>query len=267
MGEPKAFASLSSGLLARKGAARPAMRPQGFGQLGSGLEDLGWNDMGFEAPKAAVTEADATHDAFGAEIAPHPVRNPLAGLTPVNSPVHDQQDEIAARFAKDSEDEDEAFDEDYDDTAELFEDAEARIAELSAAQPETFEPLAIEPVAHEPGAFEPVVAQLPVEAATDPVVVEAPFEPVAVETERHIVVAPVAEAAPRRAPRARSAPGTKAKAAFTLRLDKDRHLKLRLACAVDGRSAQQIVTAALDAFLASMPELDRMAERAPGKAK
>ena len=32
MGEPKAFASLSSGLLARKGAARPAMRPQGFGQ-------------------------------------------------------------------------------------------------------------------------------------------------------------------------------------------------------------------------------------------
>ena len=51
MGEPKAFASLSSGLLARKGAARP-MRPQGFGQVGSGLEDLGWNDMGFEASQA-----------------------------------------------------------------------------------------------------------------------------------------------------------------------------------------------------------------------
>ena len=54
MGEPKAFASLSSGLLARKGAARPAMRPQGFGgQVGAGLEDLGWNDMGFEPPKPA----------------------------------------------------------------------------------------------------------------------------------------------------------------------------------------------------------------------
>ena len=36
MGEPKAFASLSSGLLARKGAARPAMRPQGFGQAEPG---------------------------------------------------------------------------------------------------------------------------------------------------------------------------------------------------------------------------------------
>ena len=31
--EPRPFASLSSGLLARKGAARPAMRPQGFGQI------------------------------------------------------------------------------------------------------------------------------------------------------------------------------------------------------------------------------------------
>ena len=48
MAEAKPFASLSSGLLARKGAARPAMKPQGFGQMGGViLEDLGWNDMGF----------------------------------------------------------------------------------------------------------------------------------------------------------------------------------------------------------------------------
>ena len=100
MGEPKAFASLSSGLLARKGAARPAMRPQGFGQAGSGLEDLGWNDMGFEPPKPTDGAADETHDAFGAEIQPHPVRNPLAGLTPVGSPVHDQQAEIASLKAE-----------------------------------------------------------------------------------------------------------------------------------------------------------------------
>ena len=52
--EPKVFASLSSGLLARKGAARPAMRPQGFGQGGGSLEDLGWDDMGFEPPKPAA---------------------------------------------------------------------------------------------------------------------------------------------------------------------------------------------------------------------
>ena len=69
--------------------------------------------------------------------------------------------------------------------------------------------------------------------------------------------------AARRAPR--SAPGSKGKAAFTLRLDPARHLKLRLACAVDGRSAQQLVTDALDQLLADMPELDAMAEKAKRK--
>src|SRR4051794_40310982 len=57
MADSKPYASLSSGLLARKGGAKPAMRPQGFngfaaGGLGTGnggsLEDLGWNDMGPE---------------------------------------------------------------------------------------------------------------------------------------------------------------------------------------------------------------------------
>jgi hypothetical protein len=42
-------------------------------------------------------------------------------------------------------------------------------------------------------------------------------------------------------------------------------LKLRLACAVDGRSAQQLVTDALDQLLNGMPELDSMAEKAPRK--
>jgi len=40
---------------------------------------------------------------------------------------------------------------------------------------------------------------------------------------------------------------------------------LRLACAVNGRSAQQLVTDAVDRLLAEMPELDSMAERAPTK--
>jgi hypothetical protein len=105
MGEPKAFASLSSGLLARKGAARPAMRPQGFGQGGSSLEDLGWNDMGFEPPKPAIAPVlDEDHDAFGDELPEQPLRNPLAALTPIASPVHDQQAEIAERFAAHDED-------------------------------------------------------------------------------------------------------------------------------------------------------------------
>jgi hypothetical protein len=51
MGEPKPLASLSSTLLARKGQAKPAMRPQGYGSFGNpfnGQDDLGWNDMGHD---------------------------------------------------------------------------------------------------------------------------------------------------------------------------------------------------------------------------
>ena len=195
--EPKPFASLSSGLPARKGAARPAMRPQGFGQGGSGLEDLGWNDMGFEPPKPAeLPERDEEHDAFGEEIEEQPRIHPT-GLTPVHSPVHTQHAEIADRLGVDE------AEEEFDETAEPYE---------------------AEPVP---------VAILP-------------------------TVAPVQ----RRAPKARAAPGSKAKAAFTLRLDPQRHLKLRLACAVNGRSAQQLVTDALDQLLVDMPELDGMAEKA-----
>ena len=122
MGEPKAFASLSSGLLARKGAARPAMRPQGFGaQTGAGLEDLGWNDMGFEPPKPAMTPLrDEEHDAFGEELPDQPLRNPISALTPIASPVHDQQAEIASRFAAHDEDGEDENGEYVDETAEVF---------------------------------------------------------------------------------------------------------------------------------------------------
>ena len=206
--EAKPFASLSSGLLARKGAARPAMRPQGFGQAGNGLEDLGWNDMGFEPPKPAEPARDATHDAFGEEVIEHPRAHPT-GLTPVQSPVHDQQAEIAQRLNGADEDQ-------IDETDEV--ESNDEIAEVAG----------------------------PVE-----------------KTPLRIVAAPVVPPpAPRRAPRPRSAPGSKAKAAFTLRLDPDRHLKLRLACAVDGRSAQQLVTDALDQLLERMPELDGLAAKA-----
>lgn len=208
MAEAKPFASLSSGLLARKGAARPAMRPQGFGQTGHALEDLGWDDMGFEPPKPAEAPRDDTHDAFGDDVVEHPRAHPT-GLTPVHSPVHHQQAEIADRFGtEDGEDE-------LDETAELYEG----------------------------------------EADEAP----APPAPVAVAP------TPAPALAPRRTPRPRSAPGSKGKAAFTLRLDPERHLKLRLACAVDGRSAQQLVTDALDQLLGRIPELDSMAAKAKRK--
>jgi hypothetical protein len=204
--EPKPLASLSSGLLARKGAARPAMKPQGFGQMGGGnLEDLGWNDMGFDPPKpAAAPVRDETHDAFGDDVVEHP-RAHATGLTPVASPVHTQQAEIAHRFNGDE------AEEEFDESAALYDSDEHA----------------------EPAAVTPPVAAV--------------------------------ASAPRRAPTPRSARGSKGKAAFTLRLDPERHLKLRLACAVDGRSAQQIVTDAVDQFLAAVPELEALAQKAKRK--
>ena len=50
---------------------------------------------------------------------------------------------------------------------------------------------------------------------------------------------------------------------FPCRLDADRHLKLRLASAIVGRSAQQMVTEALDAYLGSLPDVDRLAQQLP----
>ncbi|MFN5819077.1 MAG: hypothetical protein ACK44Y_01400 [Novosphingobium sp.] len=62
MSEPKSFASLSPTLLARKGGARPAMRPQlgpiGGDALARQLDDLGWNDMGHDADDAPQHSAE-----------------------------------------------------------------------------------------------------------------------------------------------------------------------------------------------------------------
>jgi hypothetical protein len=198
------------------------MRPQGFGQVGAGLEDLGWNDMGFEPPKPALAvEPDPEHDAFGEVIPAHP--HNLAGLSPVESPVHNQQAEIGARLSAYSPDDD--GEEEIDETAELY------------------DPEAVEP---------DEIAEAPVATR-----IEKPEPVVAPRT--------TAAAAPRRQRKPRAMPGSKGKAAFTLRLDPDRHLRLRLACAVDGRSAQALVTQALDKLLAEMPELDSLATKAKRK--
>ncbi|WP_082788467.1 hypothetical protein [Sphingorhabdus sp. M41] len=58
---------------------------------------------------------------------------------------------------------------------------------------------------------------------------------------------------------------SKAKTAFTLRLDPERHLKLRLATAVKNVSAQQLVTKAVDEYLKTIPELDDLAKRIPSR--
>ena len=57
-----------------------------------------------------------------------------------------------------------------------------------------------------------------------------------------------------------------AKSAFTLRLDADRHLLLRLASALENRSAQMLVTDALDAFLTTLPDVAELASQVPNRA-
>jgi len=154
MSEPKSFASLSPTLLARKGGARPAMRPQlgpiGGDALARQLDDLGWNDMGHDADEPAVL-----HSAEVVSIAPD-------SLAPVYAPVPEvvrQRDEAKRRVAGSR----------------------------------------------------------------------------------------------------RSALADGRRAAFTLRVDAERHLKLRLACAVNGRSAQQLVTEALDQLLDELPDVAELA--------
>ena len=207
MAEPKPFASLSSGLLARKGAAKPAMRPQGFGQMnmGVGLEDLGWNDMG-HAPNAPAPD-------FGHDELPEHVPSSISALTPAPrphvEPVREQEEEAVEEFAE-----------------EIVDEVEEEIAPP------------------------PVVEQQRA--------IEASFaEPVPAKRARPAKVQATAAVVPL-PPRQRSPRGSNAKAAFTLRLDAERHLKLRLACAVTHRSAQHIVTEALDQYLASLPELDAL---------
>lgn len=267
MAEPKPFASLSSGLLARKGAARPAMRPQGFGQVGAGLEDLGWNDMGFEPPKPSLGGApDPDHDAFGEVVPAHP--HNLVGLTPVESPVHKQQAELTGRLSSYSpEDAGEEEEYEFDESAEIETTTESFGPEVDEAEyPVEAEAEAEVATRQE----EPLELLMPVAPAAPLRTVEQVFAPApSIAPARTVdqVVAPVSSVAPapRRQRKPRSAPGSKEKAAFTLRLDADRHLKLRLACALGGRSAQMLVTEALDQLLASMPELEAMAEKAKRK--
>lgn len=209
MSEPKPFASLSSGLLARKGAAKPAMRPQGFGHMGAGLDDLGWNDMGHAA--SPVSNAFAYPD----EPLEH-VPSSITALTPAPRPNVREPDEDAS-----------------DEPA-----LEPPVFEQQRALAESF------------GA----------ESFAEPAQPSAPITPV---RKREASSAGVVSL-PRRP---RQAAGAKDKAAFTLRLDRDRHLKLRLACAVTHRSAQQIVSEALDIFLDALPELEALTGKLPAAAR
>lgn len=237
----KPAASLSSGLLARKGHARPAMRPQGYMNMGPGSsEDLGWNDMGEDVPRPQPY--------------PAPVESPLADVPtpPVLRQLADLEEQIAqppqiemGRLSWETSTDDESyFGEEYDETAEYESDDET---------PASFAPLGFSPAAYAPEP-EPEFEE-EFEAEPAPVPMPIPAKPRAVTP----VAAPVPKATAARV--AREVKGGKAKAAFTLRLDNERHLKLRLASALCNRSAQQLVTEALDAFLESIAEVDELARQ------
>lgn len=175
-GSSKPVASLSSGLLARKGQARPAMRSQGFGGFGStphGTDDLGWNDMGI------------------AEAAPAPV----ASHGPVAAPV-----------------------------------------------PEPVTAVPVEPTASVPT----VLVQRELLSAQ----IASP------EAKKTVSVATATRIR-------RETQHGGGKAAFTLRVDADRHLRLRLASAITNRSAQDLVTEALDALLGAVPEVEALVAQLP----
>lgn len=113
--ERKPFAALSSGLLARKGQAKPAMRRQftpfeDFHHDSVDHDDLGWNDMGDDHDHGghdhvAHGGADNVSPAAPSPAAPSPVVAPLPveraerAPAPVSS-LHEQQDRLAASFGK-----------------------------------------------------------------------------------------------------------------------------------------------------------------------
>ncbi|MCH2486556.1 MAG: hypothetical protein MK010_02285 [Erythrobacter sp.] len=186
------FASLSPTLLARKGGARPAMRPQ-HGMPGkidpadaaAELEDLGWNDMG--------EDDDAAQQRSARIVRLEPLRDEL---------VNDEGGETVSR-----------------DEREVIEHREQM----------------------------------------SPSPVRETIDRIAKKLEANRQEAVEAAAAPALEVGKRIASSGKKRAAFTLRLDPERHLRLRLASTVSGCSAQVLVTQALDAMLADMPEIETLA--------
>ena len=183
-------ASLTSGLLARRGDARPAMRRQPIAHLHLPTEphdDLGWNDTGEDQGYQP------------------PVTSLSAMTTPLGAPAFEEHEE------------------------EIAEEAEA---------PETYEAPAstISPLTHHLESISQRLTQAPPrDTGFKPMLDRKPARISKVEAEAH------------------------RKAAFTLRIDAERHLRLRLLSALVNRSSQQLLIEALDALLAGHDEVEGLA--------
>lgn len=103
----------------------------------------------------------------------------------------------------------------------------------------------------------------PVTAEIVPIIADAPVAPATkpeVLLQQDAIAARIgAERAEQLEPVRRSALANGRRAAFTLRVDAERHLKLRLACTIRNRSAQQLVTEALDHLLDELPDIAALA--------
>ena len=238
MNDGRTYASLSSGLLARKGTAKPAMRPQGF----TGFEDLGWNDMGYDpvADEAAPPEV------------PEHVPSSIAALTPAPRPGESRHEPVFEDEESESEPEAEMAGEDVED---VDEDVPSIVA--AAGREEDHSVV---------GQQRAILQRFDGEEEAEEAFAEGPEPDPIVPAKKVRAGKAQIVPLPKRAAEAAVAATGGRKSAFTLRLDSDRHLRLRLACAVTGRSAQQIVTGALDAALAEIPEIEALAARVPAQA-
>ena len=93
------------------------------------------------------------------------------------------------------------------------------------------------------------------------VAAEQPAGPCEVRCLQEQIASRIGKDTPRGKPR-RSALAEGRNAAFTLRLDADRHLELRLASVLAGRSAQQLLIEALDKMILDLPAVADLAARA-----
>ncbi|MBX7527588.1 hypothetical protein [Qipengyuania vesicularis] len=224
------FASLSSTLLARKGGAKPAMRPQSAAlgpvdgvAAAANLEDLGWNDMGEDAPAPQFEQAPAA-------AASSPTSGSLAESGLIKKPALPPLDERDAQDAFADEDDN-------------------RVVPISPLQTKDGNSASNQVRESLDRIADKLDGKLPVQADNEDDLEEDTEAFAKVELPKNLKPAPTRSKAVAKGKRA----------AFTLRLDQERHLMLRLACTVRGSSAQQLVTDALDGLLAEMPEIAALA--------
>ncbi len=261
MADPKPLASLSAGLLARKGSASPAMRRQtalpgmnGHAAYGSGHDDLGWNDMGYDVdPQPAASD---------------PVRSGSHGLSPMAGHLDSTDDRLVMDALSAAVDSGIGSSPHDPFPAEpVYRKANVEPIQPDGAVPGTNDELVVhrhqqrivDAIAPQPAPVpQPVADVQPVPVPLDDAFAKAADIPLVPA----VPAAPSAARAPRQ-PRARAAAGTRGAFAFTLRLDPERHLRLRLASATSNRSAQHILIDLIDDFFASQPEIAAFAAGLP----